>query len=334
MNLKYTSNTFSQKWYRFFLLFFPAMFIISSVITILTETIPPNEWIIRVIVIIYPITLWYVSHINKFVFEKLENFVYVQIYLIIIYLLEITFRSSPERVPMRMLILGTVLMLNTYAYSSKRHLKIYYIVAIIFSGIATFITSNYSISATIVCVVSMATLFPHAHAFYVKHKEDEQIRVNLIRKLDEKTTLILEKNKQIKEISEFKDIIIDNAPIQIALLDKDFKYLTINKEEVPNEQERRWLIKKTDLEYCDHFDIDENVVENRFLQLQMCKIGKKEIKFEEKLEYKNSKLIAHIELLQNVKNPIIKPIIETPLQFESGVSAKRILKITNILIEN
>jgi len=51
------------------------------------------------------------------------------------------------------------------------------------------------------------------------------------------------------------------------------------------------------------------------------------------IEYKNHKLTAQIELLKEVKNAKIKPIITTPLRLGSGVEKERVLSISNICLE-
>ena len=52
------------------------------------------------------------------------------------------------------------------------------------------------------------------------------------------------------------------------------------------------------------------------------------------LRYENQKLVAEIELLNNrLKDVKIKPIIEIPLRFESGISVERVLSINNIYLE-
>ena len=62
---------------------------------------------------------------------------------------------------------------------------------------------------------------------------------------------------------QFYRKLLDNIPADIAVLDKNSKYVFVNKNAIKDDTRRAWIIGKTDLEYCEHRGIDPSVAVER-----------------------------------------------------------------------
>lgn len=69
----------------------------------------------------------------------------------------------------------------------------------------------------------------------------------------------LENQKRI----QFTNSVLNNIPADIAVFDADHKYLFINSHGISNEETRKWLIGKDDLDYCRHRGLDEAIAKER-----------------------------------------------------------------------
>ena len=67
----------------------------------------------------------------------------------------------------------------------------------------------------------------------------------------------------IYEKQLFSNVILDNIPADIAVFDKDHKYLYINPNGIRDVETREWLIGKSDFDYCDYKGIDKTLAQNR-----------------------------------------------------------------------
>jgi two-component sensor histidine kinase/PAS domain-containing protein len=69
-----------------------------------------------------------------------------------------------------------------------------------------------------------------------------------------------ENNNKIKE---FYESILNNIPVDIAVFNKDHKYLFVNPIAVQNPIIREFLIDKDDFDYCKEFNKDISIAQNR-----------------------------------------------------------------------
>ncbi len=93
---------------------------------------------------------------------------------------------------------------------------------------------------------------------------------------------ITEKKKAELEIINqklFFDEILDNIPADIAVFDKDHHYLFLNPSAIKNEATRKWIIGKTDFDYCVSKGINKEIALNRRRVFDETIQGKKEIQF-------------------------------------------------------
>lgn len=69
--------------------------------------------------------------------------------------------------------------------------------------------------------------------------------------------------EEVVELKNFYQKILNNLPTDIAVLDKDYKYLFINPQAISNPEIRNWLIGKDDFEYAKYKNINTDFAERR-----------------------------------------------------------------------
>ncbi len=69
-----------------------------------------------------------------------------------------------------------------------------------------------------------------------------------------------ENNNRIKE---FYESILNNIPVDIAVFNKEHKYLFLNPIAVQNKDVREFLIGKDDFDYCKHYNKDISIAQKR-----------------------------------------------------------------------
>lgn len=87
--------------------------------------------------------------------------------------------------------------------------------------------------------------------------------------------------KQIADLKQFYETILRDLPGQIAVFDKDLKYIFVNPASVSSSEIRQWLIGKDDFEYCRHRGIDESFARRRQEKLRYVRENQAAISFEE-----------------------------------------------------
>ena len=65
------------------------------------------------------------------------------------------------------------------------------------------------------------------------------------------------------ETKEFYERILDRAPIEMAILDVDFRYIFVNKQAIKDDAVRRWIIGKTDHQYCEFRGLEQAFADRR-----------------------------------------------------------------------
>ncbi len=87
---------------------------------------------------------------------------------------------------------------------------------------------------------------------------------------------------EISELKKFYEQTINDLPVQVAVLDKNFKYLYANRYSISNPELKEWIIGKDDYEYCKYRSLDINIAEKRRYTLLETQKNKSLFKFEEK----------------------------------------------------
>lgn len=72
--------------------------------------------------------------------------------------------------------------------------------------------------------------------------------------------MILDKNMRQRNFYQY---ILNNIPIEIVVMDKDFKYLFVNKRAIKDDSVREWIIGKTDFDYVKQRNKDIQIAIDR-----------------------------------------------------------------------
>ncbi|PQJ76915.1 sensor histidine kinase [Polaribacter glomeratus] len=65
------------------------------------------------------------------------------------------------------------------------------------------------------------------------------------------------------KVQKFNKSILDNIPADLAIFDKDHNYLYINPNGIRDKETRKWMIGKTDFDYCNLRGIDDSIAQRR-----------------------------------------------------------------------
>ena len=107
-------------------------------------------------------------------------------------------------------------------------------------------------------------------------------------------TSILESEKQrdylfkkVKEQKDFYENILNEIPADIAVFDKNHKYLFVNPQAIKDDELRSFIIGKDDFEYCNYVGRDKSIAELRKKQFNKIKNEKKILEWEDTIESKD-----------------------------------------------
>jgi signal transduction histidine kinase len=65
------------------------------------------------------------------------------------------------------------------------------------------------------------------------------------------------------EKQKFNETVLDNIPADIAVFDINHNYLYVNPKGIRNVETRKWMIGKSDFDYCDLKNIDKSLAQGR-----------------------------------------------------------------------
>lgn len=88
---------------------------------------------------------------------------------------------------------------------------------------------------------------------------------------------------ELESTSLFFKSILNQAPVEMALLDSDFNYVFLSERAVVNRDVRKWLIGKNDFDYCKYKKKPISIAESRFSYFSQCKAKKAIVTWEEEL---------------------------------------------------
>ncbi len=83
--------------------------------------------------------------------------------------------------------------------------------------------------------------------------------------------------KELKKQLEFYETILNEMPIQFAVLSPKWRYMFINKKSIGDDNVRNWLVGKTDHDYFIHRNKDTTIADNRvnqYKEVVNSKVGK------------------------------------------------------------
>ena len=107
-------------------------------------------------------------------------------------------------------------------------------------------------------------------------------------------------NKHIIKRQKFNKIILDNIPADIAVFDKEHKYVYVNSNGLKEDEIKKWIIGKDDFDYCEYRGLDKSIAESRRVHFKNAIESKKQIEWID--EYQKDKNIYVLRRFYPVYN--------------------------------
>ncbi|UYZ57822.1 ATP-binding protein [Hymenobacter latericus] len=95
---------------------------------------------------------------------------------------------------------------------------------------------------------------------------------------------------QLAQQREFYESILRHLPADVAVLDAEHRYMFANPGAIKNPEVRRWIIGKTDFDYCAYRGRPEQVAASRWQLFEQAKATGERVAFEEQLVKPNGQL--------------------------------------------
>jgi diguanylate cyclase (GGDEF)-like protein len=93
----------------------------------------------------------------------------------------------------------------------------------------------------------------------------------------------------VEEQRAFYEELLDHVPSDIAVLDREFRYLYLNRSAVRDPELRRWAVGRDDFELCARVGQDRSVAERRRRYLEQAAAEGRTLEFEEELRGRDGK---------------------------------------------
>ena len=125
---------------------------------------------------------------------------------------------------------------------------------------------------------------------------------------------------------QFQEI-IETLPFEVAIVDENKRYLFLNKLAIKDEQRRKWMIGKTDMEYAMEYGKDVTAVRKRVGHMEEALHTLKEVKFPEEINVGTGKIntIKYI-------NPILSSFFSNhKIMVCTSIDVSDIVEVTNKL---
>ncbi len=106
--------------------------------------------------------------------------------------------------------------------------------------------------------------------------------------------------KRFEDQRNFYENVLNRIPADIAVYDINHRYLFVNKHAFKNDELRKWMIGKTDIDYARYSNRPDSFFETRFAQMDNAVAKKEQIKNIEKLVAKDGTVGYHLRLLSPV----------------------------------
>lgn len=131
-----------------------------------------------------------------------------------------------------------------------------------------------------------------------KRKENGQVK-QVIGSAEDVTDLRAQRNALLQQ-KAFYEAILDNIPSDVAVYDKDLKYLFVNPAAVGDPEIRSWIIGKTNDDYSALKNIPPERAKDRSKHLLIAQEEKRTIEFDEELTHPDGKTTYHIRRLKPI----------------------------------
>ena len=106
--------------------------------------------------------------------------------------------------------------------------------------------------------------------------------------------------RRFEEQRNFYEHILNSIPADIAIFSSDYKYLFVNQNAFKNEELRKWMVGKTDIDYARYSNRPDSFYLSRFAQIDEAIARGRQIQKIETLTSKDGKVGHHLRLLRPV----------------------------------
>ena len=141
----------------------------------------------------------------------------------------------------------------------------------------------------------------------------------------EEFDLLINEKKVIEKQRDFYFSILDNLPSDIAIFDSKQRYLYVNPQGVKNKEIRKWIIGKTDLDYCKLKQIDTSLAKKRGSLFEELNKTNETVDWEDSVEFKKNEFKTFYRQL----TPIFDSESNTKFIIGYGVDITKIKKAEN-----
>ncbi len=104
----------------------------------------------------------------------------------------------------------------------------------------------------------------------------------------------------LKEQKEFYEDILNNLPSDVAVFNTNYQYLFVNPAGIRDEALRKWIIGKSDFDYCKYRGKDESLAIKRKEKHDEVRLNKKSIEWEDSTTNKNNEINYHLRRFKPV----------------------------------
>jgi PAS domain S-box-containing protein len=160
---------------------------------------------------------------------------------------------------------------------------------------------------------------------YVPIKLKQQLLGNIWLFRDE--TEKIQSQEVIKQQKFFYEDILNNIPADIAVFSPDHRYLFLNPVAVRDEELRKWLIGKTDIDYCILRGKDMSIAEKRRSIFKKVVESRKELEWEETIVNREKQVEHHLRKM----SPIYDEQGKVKLLIGYGINITEIKKIQDLI---
>ncbi|PJE46388.1 MAG: hypothetical protein CUR34_10465 [Sediminibacterium sp.] len=115
-------------------------------------------------------------------------------------------------------------------------------------------------------------------------------------------TKIKETEAEFNKQRDFYESILNSIPTDIAVFDAAHRYLFVNPIGIKNDELRKWIIGKTDEEYCVYKNKNPEIAQGRRKIFNQVLTSKKQLSWEETLYLPDGKMEYHLRNLFPVLN--------------------------------
>lgn len=137
-------------------------------------------------------------------------------------------------------------------------------------------------------------------ARYVENDHDSGHWVGTVQ--DISASKILE--EELAGNTRFFETILNNAPLEIVLLDSNFKYAFVSEQAVLDPEIRKWLIGKSDFEYCKYKNQPAQLAEDRKAHLLKCIETNSVVRWEEEIIDQYGRINYMFRNIAPIKDPV------------------------------